>query len=202
MMLVSENQKKDCLRYVLDHEKPELALVFVSTKHKSDRLQRDMSKFYNIGVIHGDLSQNQRERVMNDFKNRRINYLIATDVAARGIDVKNVSMVINYDMPRDIETYVHRIGRTGRAGASGDAISFVTPEEIPDFMSIEHFMKTDIAKHKFENGLISEVDPEQFSKENVIIRNGASARAAVDSEEAAQDAEEASAEAAVSAGED
>ena len=169
MYIVKENEKQHCLDYVLKHEKPELTLIFCSTKYKSNRLHRDLTRFYNIGLIHGDLSQNQRESVLADFKNRRIPFLIATDVAARGIDVKDISHVINYDIPNDIETYVHRIGRTGRAGASGRAISFITPEEVPDFLRIEYFVKVKIEKHKFVNGEIAEVNPEDFSLRNVII---------------------------------
>jgi ATP-dependent RNA helicase DeaD len=169
-LIVNEKDKLKCLQYVIDHEKPSLALIFCSMKFKSDRLYRDLSKYYNIGVLHGDLSQNQRDRVMADFKARRINYLIATDVAARGIDVKDISHVINYDMPRDIETYIHRIGRTGRAGASGDAISFVTQDEIQELLRIEYFVKLPIVKHGFSNGQIFDMDPEEFSMKNVIIR--------------------------------
>jgi len=153
----------------LNHEKPELALIFCSTKIKSDRLHRDLSRFYNIGVIHGDLSQNQRERVMLDFKNRRIIYLIATDVAARGIDIKNISHVINYDMPNDIETYIHRIGRTARAGASGESITFVTNEEIPDLLRIENFVKVKIEKKRFLNNEFVEISSDEISARNVII---------------------------------
>ena len=168
--IVEDRDKINCLQYVLDHDKPSLALIFCATKFKSDRLQRNLSRSYNIGVIHGDLSQNQRDRVMFDFKNKKINYLIATDVAARGIDVKDISHVINFDMPNDAETYVHRIGRTARAGASGDAITFVTREQIPELMGIQHFVKVNIDKHRFENGQLLETDPEEFSEQNVIIK--------------------------------
>ena len=167
--IVKESEKKQCLDYVLKHETHGLTLIFCSTKMKSDRLHRELSRFYNIEVIHGDLSQNQRERVMMEFKNKRVTYLIATDVAARGIDIKDISHVINYDMPNDIETFIHRIGRTGRAGASGKSITFVTPEEISDLLRIEHFVNVKIEKQKFINGGIVEVNPEEFSAKNVII---------------------------------
>jgi superfamily II DNA/RNA helicase len=104
---------------------------------------------------------------MDAFRNKRIRYLIATDVAARGIDVRHISHVINYDMPNDEETYVHRIGRTGRAGASGDSITFFTREEIQDLLRIEIFIKKTIEKKKFENGNVSDVNPEDFSLRNV-----------------------------------
>jgi ATP-dependent RNA helicase DeaD len=167
--IVKENEKQRCLEFILNHEKPELALIFCSTKIKSDRLHRNLSRYYKIEVIHGDLSQQQRERVLEDFKNKRVSYLIATDVAARGIDVKNISHVINYDMPNDIETYIHRIGRTGRAGASGKSITFVKPEEISDLLRIEHFVKVKIEKQKFINGKFVSTNPEDFSLRNVII---------------------------------
>ena len=170
MFLVNEKEKMKCLEYIIKNERPDLTLIFVSTKFKSDRLHRELSRFYNIGLIHGDLSQHQRERVLADFKSRRIPYLIATDVAARGIDVKDISHVINYDLPNDVETYVHRIGRTGRAGASGDSIIFITPDEIQNFLRIQHFVKVNIEKHKFANGQVMEVNPEEFSERNVIIK--------------------------------
>jgi len=167
--IVKENEKQRCLNYILSHEKPDLTLIFCSTKRKSDRLYREMSRFYNIGVIHGDLSQNQRERVLSDFKSRRIIYLIATDVAARGIDVKNISHVINYDMPNDIETYIHRIGRTGRAGALGKSITFVTPEEISDLLRIENFVKVKVEKRKYVNGEFLAVSPDEISIRSAIV---------------------------------
>jgi ATP-dependent RNA helicase DeaD len=167
--VVKENEKQRCLDYILSHEKPDLTLIFCSTKIKSGRLHREMSRFYNIGVIHGDLSQNQRERVLSDFKNRKIIYLIATDVAARGIDVKNISHVINYDMPNDIETYIHRIGRTGRAGASGKSITFTTPEEIADLLRIENFIKVKIEKQKYVNGEFLAVSPDEILIRSAIV---------------------------------
>jgi ATP-dependent RNA helicase DeaD len=167
--IVKENDKRQCLEHFLNREKPELALIFCSTKIKSDRLYRELSRLYNIGVIHGNLSQNQRERVLADFKNRRVIYLIATDVASRGIDVKNISHVINYDMPNDIETYIHRIGRTGRAGASGKSITFVTHEEIQDLLRIENFVKVKIEKQKYVNGEFLALSPDEISIKNAII---------------------------------
>lgn len=167
--IVSENEKQRCLELLIEKERPSLALIFCATKIKSDRLHRNLSRYYNIGVIHGDLSQQQRERVLEDFKNKRISYLIATDVAARGIDIKDVSHVINYDMPNDIETYIHRVGRTGRAGASGESITFVTPEEVADLLRIEHFVNVRIGKVKFANGSFMETNPDDFSVTRAII---------------------------------
>lgn len=167
--LVKEEEKLRCLEYIIKTENPDLALVFCATKAKSDRLHRILKNSYSMGVIHGDLSQNQRETVLHHFRNKRVKYLIATDVAARGIDVKDISLVVNYDLPNDNETYVHRIGRTGRAGAAGISITFVRPEDVGDFLRIEHFMNVPIEKHKFENGTIVPLDDEEFSARSVII---------------------------------
>src|SRR3990172_1047088 len=166
--LVSEHEKENCLKFVLD-KKLDSALIFCSTKRRAGNLHYRLGKNYSTGVMHGNLSQNQRDNAMEAFRNKRIRYLIATDVAARGIDVKNISHVINYDMPNDAETYIHRIGRTGRAGASGDSITFATREEIGDLLRIENFIKTNIEKKKFENGNVSDVDPEEFSPRNLSI---------------------------------
>lgn len=165
--LVNEHGKEECLKFILN-KKLDSALIFCATKRKADSLYYKL-KNYSIGVMHGDLSQRQRDYAIDAFRNKRIKYLIATDVAARGIDVKNISHVINYDMPNDEETYVHRIGRTGRAGASGDSITFFTKEEIQDLLRIERFVRKEIEKKKFENGKVSDVNPADFSTRNVII---------------------------------
>ncbi|HEY8686771.1 MAG TPA: DEAD/DEAH box helicase, partial [Chloroflexota bacterium] len=124
------NGKLDALTRILDMEQPESALVFARTKRETDELGESLSgRGYAAEVIHGDLSQSQRERAINAFKDKRIDVLVATDVAARGLDIPNVSHVINYDIPEDPEAYVHRIGRTARAGKTGKAITFVTPRE-------------------------------------------------------------------------
>jgi len=167
--IVNEIEKQKCLELIIKQEKPEMILIFCSTKRKSDRLHRRLSKFYNIEVIHGDLSQQRREKVLESFRNRKVSYLIATDVAARGINIKNISHVINYDMPNDIETYIHRIGRTGRAGALGKSITFVKPGEIADLLRIEHFIKVRIKKQKFIDGKFVAVNPEEFSLRKVMI---------------------------------
>src|SRR3989304_8200976 len=156
--LVSEQEKDNCFKYILN-KNPDSAVIFCATKRKAGGLHYRLGRNYSMGVMHGNLSQNQRDRVLDAFKNKRIKYLIATDVAARGIDVKNVSHVINYDMPNGVETYVHRIGRTARAGASGDSITFVTRGEISELMTIERFIKTKIEKKKFESGNVSDVNP-------------------------------------------
>jgi len=103
---------------------------------------------YDVEAIHGDISQSQRERTLNKFKKQKINILVATDVAARGIDVDNLTHVINYSLPQDPESYVHRIGRTGRAGNKGTAITFITPSEYKRLMYIKLIIKNGYEKIK------------------------------------------------------
>ena len=103
---------------------------------------------YNVEAMHGDLSQNHRMNTLRKFKKGTINFLIATDVAARGIDVENVTHVINYELPQDIESYVHRIGRTGRAGREGTAYSIITPKEFGFLKQIKNVTKCNIEKRQ------------------------------------------------------
>ncbi|MDB5307874.1 MAG: cshA [Gemmataceae bacterium] len=127
---VDAEKKFDLLLRVIDRERPRQCLIFVERKRWADNLYRDLKrKVPNAAVIHGDLPQSHRERIMAAFRTAEIQYLIATDVMSRGIDVSDLSHVINFDLPQDIESYVHRIGRTGRIGKDGIAISFVTPEQ-------------------------------------------------------------------------
>ena len=104
----------------------------------------------SAAAIHGDLPQPQRERIMQAFRDEKITVLIATDVMSRGIDVSGISHIINYDLPNDLENYVHRIGRTGRMGADGVAIAFVTPEQGEVLTSIEHMINREIAADRIE----------------------------------------------------
>ncbi|WP_272046078.1 DEAD/DEAH box helicase [Paenibacillus thiaminolyticus] len=135
---VPERVKFDALSRLLDMESPELAIVFGRTKRRVDELSEALQKRgYSADGLHGDLSQNQRDNVMRKFRDGSIDVLVATDVAARGLDVSGVTHVINFDLPQDPESYVHRIGRTGRAGKEGSAWSFVTPREIDHLNFIE-----------------------------------------------------------------
>ncbi|HJZ55173.1 MAG TPA: DEAD/DEAH box helicase, partial [Gemmataceae bacterium] len=127
---VDKEKKFDLLLKVIEREQPRQCLIFVERKRWADDLYRDLKrKVPHAAVIHGDLPQSQRERIMAAFRTADIKFLIPTDVMSRGIDVSDISHVINFDLPHDIENYVHRIGRTGRIGKDGIAISFVTPEE-------------------------------------------------------------------------
>jgi len=144
---VHERQKFEAICRLLDMESPELAIVFGRTKRRVDELSEGLQKRgYSADGLHGDLSQNQRDAVMRKFRDGSIDVLVATDVAARGLDVSGVTHVINFDLPQDPESYVHRIGRTGRAGKEGTAWSFVTPREIDHLHFIEKVTRHKIAK--------------------------------------------------------
>lgn len=144
---VPERQKFEALSRLIDMESPELAIVFGRTKRRVDELSEALQKRgYSADGLHGDLSQNQRDAVMRKFRDGSIDVLVATDVAARGLDVSGVSHVINFDLPQDPESYVHRIGRTGRAGKEGTAWSFVTPREIDHLHLIERVTRHRITR--------------------------------------------------------
>ncbi len=128
--LVEKTKKKTLLTHVLKEKGNIAALVFTRTKHGADRVAKDLNKFgITAEAIHGNKSQNTRQRTLSNFKNKQIRVLVATDIAARGIDIEQLPLVINYELPNDPETYVHRIGRTGRAGSGGTALSFCDAEE-------------------------------------------------------------------------
>jgi ATP-dependent RNA helicase DeaD len=129
-LIVSYPQKVDALTRILEVENFEGMIVFVRTKSETELLAEKLrARGYSAAAISGDVQQTQRERTVNQLKSGKLDILVATDVAARGLDVERISHVVNYDIPTDTEAYVHRIGRTGRAGRSGDAISFITPRE-------------------------------------------------------------------------
>ncbi len=135
---VKKNDKKHLLLHLLKDGSIDRALVFTRTKHGADRVAKDMSKAgVQAEAIHGNKSQNARVRALDNFKKSQTRVLVATDIAARGIDVDDLSHVINFELPNEPETYVHRIGRTGRAGASGIALSFCDAEETPYLASIQ-----------------------------------------------------------------
>ena len=137
-LVVSYPQKVDALTRILEVENFEGMIVFVRTKNETETLAEKLrARGYTAAAISGDVAQAQRERTVNQLKSGKLDILVATDVAARGLDVERISHVVNYDLPIDTESYVHRIGRTGRAGRSGEAISFVTPRERRMLTSIE-----------------------------------------------------------------
>ena len=142
---VRPKNKTEVLCRLIDIYNPRLSVVFCNTKRQVDELISELKgRGYFADGIHGDMKQQQRDRVMDDFRSGKVDKLIATDVAARGIDVDDVDMVFNYDIPQDEEYYVHRIGRTGRAGRSGMALSFISGKEVYKLKDIERYCKTKI----------------------------------------------------------
>ncbi|HEL1260868.1 DEAD/DEAH box helicase [Streptococcus equi subsp. zooepidemicus] len=139
---VKEQEKFDTMTRLMDVQQPELSIVFGRTKRRVDEITRGLKlRGFRAEGIHGDLDQNKRLRVIRDFKNDQLDILVATDVAARGLDISGVTHVYNYDITQDPESYVHRIGRTGRAGKSGESITFVSPNEMGYLTMIEHLTK-------------------------------------------------------------
>jgi ATP-dependent RNA helicase RhlE len=153
VLFVQQTDKKALLADILKDEEVLRALVFTRTKHGADRLVRQLSSHgLSAGVIHSNKSQGQRQRALSAFDGGRVKVLIATDIVARGIDVEAVSHVINYDMPMEPEGYVHRIGRTARAGAPGTALSFCEASDIPMLRRIErltHVPLTAVEDHPY-----------------------------------------------------
>jgi ATP-dependent RNA helicase DeaD len=134
----TDRKRLDTLCYLLDDYKPFMAIVFCRTKRRANALNRTLRKNgYNSDEIHGDLSQARREKVLKTFKDAKLELLIATDVAARGLDIEGVSHIFNYDIPQNSEYYIHRIGRTGRAGRTGIAVTLVTPKDEGNLNKIE-----------------------------------------------------------------
>jgi len=140
---VSRDDKRELLmNHLAEQKNGELTIVFSRTKHGANKLCRWINeKGFEAEAIHGNRSQPQRERTLDKFKSGKLPILVATDVAARGVDVRDVTLVINFDIPNEAEAYVHRIGRTGRAEASGNAVSYCSPEEHEFFMDIEKLIK-------------------------------------------------------------
>lgn len=138
----NKSTKKDLLFYILEDKRIDQVLLFSKTKHGADRIVKNLTE-RNISAlaIHGDKAQNQRQNALNKFKAKEVRVLVATDIAARGIDIDKLSHVINYDIPNEPETYVHRIGRSGRAGEEGVAISMCEPEENDFVKDIERLIK-------------------------------------------------------------
>ncbi len=142
---ISHAAKPSALKAVLDEHGAHRVIVFARTRHRADACSRRLRRAgYKTGVIHSDRSQNQRRRALDAFDKGELNVLVATDVLARGIDIDQVDYVVNYDLPNQAEDYVHRIGRTGRAGAKGFAISLVNPEVEGDLKAIQKLIKRDI----------------------------------------------------------
>src|SRR5918998_1106942 len=161
---VTDREKPDTLVNVLKSERPEQAIVFARTKIGVDRLARRLGDGgLRVKALHGDMPQGQRDGVMLAFKGGRERLLVATDVAARGLDITGVSHVVNYDIPNSPDVYVHRIGRTGRAGESGRAITLITPKQRRELEAIERHAKTEI--EQWDPGAAANGKPERQRRE-------------------------------------
>jgi ATP-dependent RNA helicase DeaD len=140
---VPQERKFDLLLKVIERERPRQCIIFCQTKRGADRLYKRLQAAHQrVGALHGDMPQSKRDRIMDGFRRAKCVYLVATDVVARGIDVTNISHIINYDLPEDPESYIHRVGRTGRMGADGVAIAFATPDEGRKLTTIEMLMNS------------------------------------------------------------
>ena len=148
---VDPKRKFELLLRVMERERPRQCIIFCERKRWADDLYDDLHKQHaKVAVMHGDLAQTERDRIMQRFRAGTIVYLVATDVVGRGIDVMGISHIINYDLPHDPENYVHRIGRTGRMGADGVAIAFVTPEQGEQLTQIEAFINLQLTHDRIE----------------------------------------------------
>lgn len=149
-----ETQKADVLRHLLRHVHSRRVIVFAASKLKVKELTRMFRREkFNVDEIHSDLEQARRDEVMHSFRNGHTDVLIATDIVARGIDIDDISMVVNYDVPREAEDYVHRIGRTARAGADGRAVTLVGESDRRAFLDIENFLGSPVRKEALPEGL-------------------------------------------------
>jgi len=147
--VVYDNQKIPLAKHLLTAKKLQSVIIFCSTKTSAKQLNKELTKLgLSTKDIHSDLDQKERENVLRDFKNRKLNILVATDILSRGIDVEDIDLVINYDVPNDGEDYIHRIGRTARAAAKGVAFTFINEKEQNRFAEIEHLLGAPVAKAK------------------------------------------------------
>ena len=172
---IAHKDKEEVLARLLDFYQPKRALIFCNTKRMVDQLSETLkNRGYQAEGLHGDLSQNQRDTVMNMFRGGRISLLLATDVAARGIDVSNVDCVFNFDIPEDIEYYVHRIGRTGRAGKSGKSFTLVSGREMYKLRDIERICHTKIEERQIPTAkeITKSKSHKVFAEVIDIIENG------------------------------
>lgn len=146
VLKIPADKKFSKLVEILQSENPYLAMIFCARKETTSKLALELAKKnFEVDELHGDLTQQQRNFVLKKFREAKIQILVATDIAARGLDIEGVTHVISYDVPRDVETYIHRIGRTGRAGEKGTAITLVTPAEIERLRRIERGIKKNIS---------------------------------------------------------
>ena len=149
---VSDDQKSDLLRALLDEVKYDSVIIFCRTKHRADRIAGLLKRNnHAVAVLHSNRTQREREQALKGFRDGHFEVLVATDIAARGLDIADVSHVVNYDVPQHPEDYIHRIGRTGRAQASGDAFTLMVAEDRQHMAAIERFISQKIERVKLEN---------------------------------------------------
>ena len=150
----TDRWKADTLCQVLEEDNPFLAIIFARTKRRADELFAKMKKRgFNVQVIHSDIAQNKRERILKSFRDADLQYLIATDVASRGLDISGVTHIYNYDVPETPEIYIHRIGRTGRAGEDGYTCMFVAPKDNLEFNMIERKLRRNLPQRQLKEEL-------------------------------------------------
>lgn len=147
----SDRNKEEALKSLIERDRPYLAIIFCRTKRRVSNLNEALQAAgYECDELHGDLSQGKREGVMKRFRDAKLQLLVATDVAARGLDVEGITHIFNYDMPLDVDSYIHRIGRTGRAGGKGLAITFVSPRDQEGLDLIEHGISQRLDRRRYE----------------------------------------------------
>lgn len=163
LVTVDKGNKSALLSHLIKEQKWDQALIFIETKQGAAKLVSQLEK---RGIptesIHGDRTQGMREKILGDFKSGKIKFLVATGVAARGLDIQNLSRVVNYDVPDQVEDYIHRIGRTGRAGATGEAISFVAKDNFRNLCAIESRLGHVITRKTFEGFEVKKTVPESI----------------------------------------
>ncbi|MBM3393541.1 MAG: ATP-dependent helicase, partial [Betaproteobacteria bacterium] len=143
---VSEGRKRECLSFLLRARDVSQVLVFTSTRQMANRLERFLGQEgFSCAALHSDKSQQERIHALGEFKAGRVNVLVATDIAARGLDIEQLPLVINFELPPNAEDYIHRVGRTGRAGAEGEAISLVAPSDAESLRDIEKLLKSPLS---------------------------------------------------------
>lgn len=174
VILTSDRLKQEALRRYLDEHYSYLAILFCRTKRRAKTLcEALVAHGYNADELHGDLSQASRETVIKRFRNADIQYLVATDVAARGLDVEGVTHVFNYDIPHDVESYIHRIGRTARAGEKGIAVTFVAPKDMQHLHMIERGIRQTIPKLESERSIrLQQPKPRHTSTQGSMSHGG------------------------------
>jgi len=152
--LVYDTQKNRLITSLLEGKELSSVIIFVSTKLKVKELERDLQKMkFKAKAIHSDLEQQEREQVLRDFRSKQLQILVATDILSRGIDIEDIGLVINYDVPQDAEDYIHRIGRTARAASTGVAITFINEYDQYKFSMIEKLIEKEILKVKLPDNL-------------------------------------------------